>query len=222
MRVEDSYVPSLISNSTYERAHDLRALYVHDDRIGPYMRADLVLADGGRYLNLNLRLHREAGRPEQTEEWTLTHILIPMHAKIRLSFSSLRALAFLIVSRLHAVFDVLRARKRLTPTQDRTVCFQTWISLSHRYLEELLVPNRMADPVRVEELCNRIPLPRYVGVVRLTSAAGIDPIDVLVDTTSTKTNLHLLAVMPLRGRKSHTRFAAETLSSELNCPFIHL
>lgn len=64
-----------------EMASDLFALYVHDDRFGPYIRADIKKDQE----DLNLEIEILDAKYGTKEIWRLSHILVPMHNKVRLS-----------------------------------------------------------------------------------------------------------------------------------------
>ena len=58
----------------------LLALYVHDDRLGPYLKATIQQTPKNS-LQLHIRRRKDEGE-NQGETWTLTHILVPAHPKI--------------------------------------------------------------------------------------------------------------------------------------------
>lgn len=62
---------------------EISALYVHDDRIGPYLRTDVFKNDKRRF-NVS---YPASNSPET---WWASYLLLPVHPKIRLSFATLR------------------------------------------------------------------------------------------------------------------------------------
>jgi hypothetical protein len=150
----------------------------------------------------------------EEESWRLLEILIPMHAKIRLSFAALRRRAFDIVYALHAFRE---ARPGMNVTTE-PLFFDTWISRSHSYVEELFT-KRGTSPLKAGRLAEEVALPRYLGVVR-TASAYLDPIEVLLDTTSTERNLNCCAVLVTSDKFPETRVAAAFLAGEYECPLI--
>ncbi len=112
-----------VARETIDLAGDLVAVYIHDDRSGPYLRANLAADDVGRPL-LAIPLREGTNPPEV---WELSHLLFPVHAKIRLSFAGLRQIALQVVQAIHqfrgGVLDKL-ARGVVTNPK---VAFRTWI-----------------------------------------------------------------------------------------------
>jgi len=197
-------------------AGDLRALYIHDDRKGPYVRADVVEKNVQGQNRLGLNLEFKSLSATEIEPWILSHILIPMHGKVRLSFTDLRELALrMIIPTLHA-FRQTELPNSSSPTPSITFASNIW--LAHQYLERVLfgpqvIAEKQFDTLREKVLCSR-----YVGVVRV-NAPFIDGIDVLFDTTSTLKNLVCLGIVPLGGSQT-TREAAECFSKRFECPLI--
>jgi hypothetical protein len=162
----------------------LVALYIHDDRNGPYVKATI----GKRAEELQLRL----GFQRQKETWILTHILIPMHAKIRLSFRGLYEAGLEILLQVQAFLESqLRIKKPGTSWTSQIV-------RSHSYIESLL---RAGQSALADRLCESIPLPRYMGIIHI-EAPSLDPFDVILDTTSTERNLNCLGVVQLGAGKT--------------------
>lgn len=207
MKMRKRHRKNLLVEATDDLAGDMVALYVHDDRFGPYLRAEIRERKGALLLHVPLRLE------PNDEEWELSHILIPMHGKIRLSFGELRRAAVDLVNIVHACRESVLA-ERTVDTQ-----FQAWIPRASAYMESLLMGTPAFPPRSVERLCQRIPLSRYLGVIRLT-ADDLDPTDVLLDTTSTERNLYHLAVLPCGSTRGRSRDLAEILSKTLGCPTI--
>ncbi|MCU1303460.1 MAG: hypothetical protein JWQ87_3744 [Candidatus Sulfotelmatobacter sp.] len=77
------------------RSKDLVAIYVHDDREGPYLKATIRKHQTKLFINLKLPSGKE-------ETWELTHILIPLHSKIRLSFAQLYTAGLDLVSNVQS------------------------------------------------------------------------------------------------------------------------
>jgi len=76
---------------------DLVAVFAHDDRLGPYVREELVRANGAlKFMpkrngkNNRLRVDSNSYPP-------------PMHAKIRLAFSGLREIAIFLADSADAL-----------------------------------------------------------------------------------------------------------------------
>lgn len=214
MKVRVPHVPEAVVSEIDDVACDLLALYVHDDRRGPYLRANLEPKDDRPHLVIPSRTEGDA----EPEAWTLTHILVPMHPKIRLALSGLTECAIDIVTTLHRLRETVnKTRPRTIP--DASISFDRWILRSHKYIESLFVGVPAALANRVSEACRRINFSRYVGVVRVSSAY-LDPIDILIDTTSTLKNAHCVGVVaPSRSLRWTVHFA-ETLSRLYRCPLV--
>jgi hypothetical protein len=69
---------------------------------------------------------------------------------------------------------------------------------------------------RIRKLCTTIPLPRYVGIVRL-AASFFEPIDILIDTTSSRNNIHCLNIIIVNGTRGHTTYMAQHLANVYGC-----
>jgi hypothetical protein len=169
------------------RSQDMVAMYVHDDRYGPYLKAMI----GKKQERFVVRLRV----PNEIQNWTVTHILVPLHVKIRLSFAELYSAGLFLVFYAQAFGTAIGV-------QDPRVFWKCRISRSHWYLEYLL-----RDPGRsqmVEHLCQSVDFSRYIGVVRVeTSFLGT--FDVLLDTTSTERNLNCLAIVQFGQAGTFTR-----------------
>jgi hypothetical protein len=217
MRTIETHLPSHLLNRTHDRANETQALFVHDDRIGPGVRAEII---GHRtHLSLRLRVYHESGKKDRYETWRLAYVLVPLHNKIRFSFAGLRDIALKVVPAAHAARDLLAAIGGVTA--DRSLTVSNWLSRSTRYLELLSSgEEERVDPTHFRFLCKRVPLPRYVGVIRIVAKHGMDPLDVLVDTTSTRRNPHVIGVLPLRGELPETSFVADRLGGTLGCSVI--
>jgi hypothetical protein len=201
-----------------DQGSDLLAVYVHDDRYGPYLRADL------RKQGNNLFLQIDATRDgKHVELWKLTHILVPSHAKIRLSLSTLRIIAL----RLCAAINRLRAAKSgvvaaaeagsAITKPEFTVVFEATVERNYEYTEKLMSNTEGLAKEELEKFLATVILSRYVGVISL-QAEYLGQVDVLVDTTSTQSNLHFLAVVIARTGEN-ADLVARHLSHECQTPF---
>ncbi len=211
MKIRIPHQQSLVAPLIDDVAGDMLALYVHDDRHGAYLRANLANADGIPTLLLPAR-HPTQG----TETWTVTHVLVPIHSKIRLSLAVLRQLALQLVARMHQVREAIE--KDLPPglIQDPMIAFESWIVRATKYVESAFLGTQDLPPQRISDFCERVTMARYLGVVRLT-ASYFDPIDVLIDTTSTEKNPHFLGVFAPRSSAPLANRLAERLARESEC-----
>ncbi len=193
-------------NINDELAADLSAVYVHDDRFGPYMRAEIE--DHAGFLDLRLRSDSQSW----DESWHLSHILVPMHHKVRLSLGQLRSTAFWLAGNFQSRRTSLgmeRVRTEIT----------AWIERSHAYIESQFEEQGRLPDTALDRLCDKVPLSRYVGIVRLT-AEDIGSIDVLLDTTSTERNLQCLAVIRRDPERPRTAEIARFVADRLGCPYL--
>lgn len=211
MRVRSSHVPALIAPGFDDLAGDLISLYVHDDRYGTYLRANLV-NDGGR-AQLNIRLSRPPA-VDKWELWKLTHIIIPLHPKVRLSFSGLRDIARQLLQAIHSFQDAISG-----PGTSRPIMFETRILQSNAYIESVLLNAENISVDKAAALTQLEPMPRYLGVVTVQGDQW-GPIDFLVDTTSTERNVDCIGVLAKDVTSSQTGAIAKFLSTEFECGLI--
>jgi len=133
------------------------------------------------------------GKSDEEEAWMLTHILVPMHPKIRLALSGLTECAIDIVAKLHRLREMVN-KTRAGAITNHTIAFDRWIVRSHKYVESLFLGIPNMSEGRIADVCAKIRFSRYLGVVRATSTF-FDPIDVLIDTTSTLKNAHCAGIV---------------------------
>jgi hypothetical protein len=152
---------------------------------------------------------------ESPEVWRLSHLLIPQHSKIRLSFRELQDVALDIVTTAWGAIEASLAREQASPL----LSYESFIRRSHQYLEELLTDRGVSSVNSVRRIPATVPMPRYVGVVRLVSSA-FGAIDVLVDTTSTKQNLNILAVFVRKSTRRLSSAIAGALAKLCECPLL--
>jgi hypothetical protein len=193
--------PILQPGEVYDLAGDMVALYIHDDRIGPYQRVNPFTHTDGA---LGLRSHRSS----DDEEWLVRYVLVPLHAKIRISVSALRELA------TETITHVLNAHG--TPASDTklAIAFEAWISRPINYLQDLCAFGNRSGGELASVLTERLSMPRYLGIIRL-SGPTIGIVDVLIDTTSTMKNLNFVAVG--HHGESHDRKSLEIIASSYRC-----
>jgi hypothetical protein len=179
-----------------EQAASLTHLYIHDDRRGPYLTAALVQhadADAGKETRLRIPIQgRVAGREE---EWIVSHILIPLHRKIRLSIAELGELSATIAKTVFHWRSALLVDGQLVDAELEQLTFTYSASLqrSYRYLETAFVQSERSFE-KMKRLATSVSMPRYVGVLRF-EGEFLGRLDLLVDTTNTLQNTHLLAAV---------------------------
>jgi len=206
MRIKSAHTINELGELFDDRSGDLVQLYVHDDRIGPYLSAEI------RQRKKQLVLQLPTGR---SENWLLSHVLVPMHPKIRLSFAELRGAAIQLVKSAHAHRQWLRQWFNV-PIELPLVDYR--ILKAHAYVQSLRSESNVTD-LLVKNLCESVAFSRYVACVRI-QADDLDPIDVLLDTTGTQKNISSLAIVQTRNSLPLTAAMAALLGEEYRCQVI--
>ncbi|MDZ4820738.1 MAG: hypothetical protein SGJ20_17370 [Planctomycetota bacterium] len=168
---------------------DMKALYVHDDRVGPYCRVDINGTDpNALHLSINTQGHVKGAIPE---DWVIRNVLIPTHSKIRVSFNDLRTICvdWLIAE----IQSVIANEQCKSPGDLDAVQFKYWIERGHEYSRRVLTEQLLTKEKGIS-LCKTYVMPRYVGVIRFISSA-FGQIDVLMDTTSPRPNYNWIGVV---------------------------
>jgi hypothetical protein len=99
------------------------------------------------------------------------------------------------------------------------ISWDCWIAKSHSYVESLILGEHRAPESLVAHLCTSVPFSLYLGIVRI-EAEDLDPIDFLLDTTSTERNLNCLALVRPTSSRDRTIDLAELLAVRYNCSVI--
>jgi hypothetical protein len=180
-------------------------IYVHDDRIGPYVEAEIAEENGELIV-------RENTSADCEREWRVRTVLVPMHEKVRLSFSALDIVLVKIIDLFKAALIELKVSPPVKILPDVS------IMLGVEYAAQLL---ETEDPKAVDEFLSTVALPRYVGVVRV-GVRDAGAFDVLVDTTSTLRNPVFVRVAVLPNSKEVVRNTAAYLGRRLNTAVIHM
>jgi hypothetical protein len=209
VRIKKQYDPLSDFGGLIDRdfAIQLEGVYIHDDRIGPYVPASLFEEGNQPYLRFDSE--GEAG-----QEWLIIHLLIPMHAKIRLAFVGLRRIANLVVMQCGVQLRNLLPAP-LKPGDFPKIVFETRIERSTKYIENLLF-NSDIPPDQISKFASEAPLSRYVGVIRLTSRA-LGSFDLLVDTTSTIRNVNYLSIVTRDDSGSYATQIKQWLAENCRC-----
>lgn len=191
-----THVPCFVGGSQVagdDSSGDLKAIYVHDDRIGPYRRAELKFTNPNQLLvTIKIDSHDASGK---TEDWIIRHVLIPLHPKIRISFNDLRTITQEWLT--PEVQKVVAGVRNVPLDRLEAVQFKYWIELGQEYSGRVLKENLLGDDEAIE-FCKSFVLPRYVGVIRYSSGLFGD-FDVLMDTTSPRPNYNWIGVVARRG-----------------------
>jgi hypothetical protein len=208
-------------------AHDeLIGLFVHDDRHGPYMEADLkempsLFSEHGsepREGSMQIEIPlKENGREKDRDKWTVTHVLIPMHSKIRFSYDALDDI------KGHLINDLLRFLKSIewkigADIVKGKIRSETLIAKSHRYVERLTLESPIIAKNAIE-VSHCVALARYVAVIRI-SGEHFSPVDIVFDTTGTQNNPHCLGVVVPTSDGPATSSVGLFFAKQLECQLI--
>jgi hypothetical protein len=197
--VRARHEPTPISEGYDDASGDLLRIYLQDDRLGPYVPA--VFKGESETLTIQ-------GPTE--DPWKVTHVLVPMHPKVRLSFSALRHIAQKMIKYVQHQLDLDRGELR---KGEDPIIFETRIERSHHYITKALQTRRFT-PHMVQQLSVQTVLSRYIGVITLRSNR-LEPLEILVDTTNTERNANFLAVIAPRVSTPETDTAVLVLTNTL-------
>jgi hypothetical protein len=173
----------------------ISGLYVHDDRVGPYVEVSL----GQRYETVKSVSGAELKRLVTTVgplrgyigdddvDWDLFQILLPLNSQIKLPLPELKAY----------ITELIEAISEAVPVDDVDVDCR--IVRPHVYLKESLLAKH--DAASALDFQRGVAVPRYTGVVSISSPT-IGEIDVLVDMTSTPKNEVVVAIVCQRHRRN--------------------
>jgi len=158
-------------------AESLQALYVHDDRLGPYAVAQISPWTHTQNGQTKILTALQIQWPDKTqgELSILRALIVPVPDKIRMP-----------VSRMLASGAVLAELTGLYFTEfEHRVILNVGYLLGTKYRENARDFGLTKDGLRTL-CCNKV-LPRYVGVIEIMAKEG--PLyDVLLDTTETRAN----------------------------------
>lgn len=163
-----------------DNASAVSAIYIHDDRLGPYASADLypyTMQSGTIRTALRIRWPTT---PDEMEHAILDAIIVPVPAKLRLTVTRMRELGLALAETAGQIFAQ----------------FERAVGLSTHYLKgteyrRLAQTFGLSDDGLFQLLCG-MPLSRYVGVIEISAPNG--PLfDVVLDSTETTANPAALA-----------------------------
>lgn len=195
-----------------EAADGLMGVYFHDDRFGPYLAGDIVNASGSPQLRFSV----DEGGTLKLHEPQLTHVLVPIHVKIRLSFLGLREIAIRTLAEVLKLSQRAHSPIALDWFADNPPRLSTWIRKGHRYIQDLLEGSNLAEPVAFIDAWSLRHVPRYCGVVRIDLGDG--SFDLVVDCTSTKRNPNFVAI--ISPAETVASAVAAKLAERIGCPWI--
>jgi hypothetical protein len=221
MKIREKHKKSIIrtksGNSIDDLANDLISIYVSDDRLSPYFRVEIQTRSGQLIINFVAHNDDENEPPHLNENWRLSHILIPLHTKIRLSFIELRETAFTLVNLVSSFMNSFM--KKTNTELEKVIQMSSWIMKSSDYTSHLFFGNLRLNREKCNDFQQTVGLSRYIGIVRLTDKSfGV--MDVLIDTTNISKNPNFLAVVCRASNKGFSEDLVKTISKDLRCPFI--
>jgi hypothetical protein len=215
MKIRAKHRPTIIEGWIDDEAGDVVSIYVHDDRSSPYFRADFPKS--GKQPILSFRIENDAGDVGFIERWQLRHVLVPIHDKIRLSFSSLREITVEVFKIVQACSEAYASL--ISPIDVGKVRFRNAILRGPIYVQHLFYGKQRIRELARDAFNKTILLSRYVGVARL-SGDSFGSVDVLFDTTSTLKNPHCLGVVARTNKEDFAWLLVEFLCERLKCPGI--
>lgn len=178
-----------------EEASRMKALYINDDRCGPYQSAILR----GRQLIVKTL--------KGDDPWKVTHMIVPLHPKIRLAFADLSKFA----TRLAETVGFARFLKAEANGNPKKIRLEYWITKSRLYRQHALYSqNRLVTAEARRRLNDENDFSRYVGVVRL-SDKSIGTIDVVLDVTNTNRHLNVWLILGRNGLTPWGRILVQDL-----------
>lgn len=194
--------------------HSVSGLYIHDDRLGPNLRCNYRLpTTPNEALGLDIEL-RGSGT---IEPWELLYVLVPMHPKIRLSFANVEQLAANLVPELLGLHQQYIAKK--FPVDNHPLGFDVQILRCYKYVEKLIVESNGIDTSHIERISTKISPARYLAVIRV-SGPFFSRFDLVIDSTSTITNPHYLAVIPTEYAPVGLKMVGTYIARVIGCPFV--
>lgn len=165
-------------------ANALKAVYVHDDRLGPYAVADVMpytvqMRDGVAQIRTSLLI-----RWPSREEWELSLLkaaIIPVPVKLRLTATRMRTLGMSLAE---------WTGKAAAPDLDGQIVLNCRYSTGVGYKQAAFAFDLSDEGAT--RLATQVPLSRYIGLIEIT-APGRPLFDVVLDATETSANPSVLA-----------------------------
>lgn len=156
------------------RTPGIGSLYIHDDRIGPYVKSSLkvLTIDGFRQVQLTRVPVDDPKDVEFTRDTFVSYGLFPLYPKLRLSAPDLIE----VIGKIAPFFRLL-----LGAPADELIA-STWFAQNGAYLKELFESGSTTISARKAEFVSNLKLSRYVGIIRW-SLHGEPIADVVCDTT---------------------------------------
>jgi hypothetical protein len=186
----------------------LKAVYVHDDRLGPYAVATLSAVTSAPDGALRSSLIIKWPLQKFDEESVLLHsIVIPMPVKVRLPVTRLRYLGHLAAQSLGTALPQFNGQLTMT-------CKYI---LATTYVRQIV--QSQVTAIGIEQLSTGLALSRYVGLVEI-SAQKRPFVDVLLDSTEAVESPSVVATVLREAQPAATTAIVRKFSGILGAPFI--
>jgi hypothetical protein len=187
----------------------LQALYVHDDRLGPYASAELFpwTHDENGQTRILTGVHIKWPDETQAELSVVHALIVPLPDKVRMSIARVLASGAWIAQAAGMFFKEFEGRVLLNAeykrgTHYREKAFAFGLTESGLY-----------------RLCCGIALPRFLGVIEISASEG--PLfDVLLDTTETRVNPSVLLLIKRAALPKPHEAALEVLADQFGAGLI--
>lgn len=190
-------------------ADSLQAVYVHDDRLGPYAAAKIMPWTQTINNQTKILTSLQIQWPDKTqgELSILRALVVPVPDKIRMPVSRLLASGAVLAELTGLFFKEFERRVILNVRYVRGT----------KYRKDALDFGLTRDGL--QRLCCTAVLPRYVGLVEIMAKEG--PLyDVLLDTTETRPNPSALLFVRRGAFPSSYEPALQALADQFNAKFI--
>jgi hypothetical protein len=193
----------------------VKYLFLHDDRVGPYVRAELTDGKPPKDSEVSTASYevRDTDSAVQGGLWNLGFVIIPMHAKVRLSFSGLARVADDALPKADAFWRLVVEKDQELAAIPNDLDYELYVTRFYRYVESLV---REGPAEIIGSLSDHVTFPRYVGVISLRSEYS-DRIDMLIDTTDTYRNVKCLAVVARGSISAFTDRLVTHLATAYSC-----
>lgn len=186
----------------------LEAVYVHDDRLGPYAVANLSQLTDPKDGVVRTTLQLDwPGTDAACDTWRLAGMIVPVPNKLRLSAVRLRSVGHLIGQAIGAAF----------PEMQGTVTVRTRYCLAVAYLREAYA-FKLSDE-GLEQLVEQRVLSRYLAIVEV---CGLEEriADILFDSTEAVEHPSALAVINRSSLSKEGLATLAELATQLAAPFV--
>jgi len=153
------------------KSRRIRRIYVHDDRLGPYARAEIV--SHGKDLWMKYAPNKK-GFEDFAKDMAIWHAIVPLYPKLRLTALNLIEIANGLLPIINAVVGV---------KSTRDVRFNSYFTLSGDYLRDFFLSGFPTH--KKKALATTCVLSRYIGIIEFSIGDSVI-FHVICDTTDIK------------------------------------